>query len=147
MAGCPIIGLGSGRVSAAGRRPPDWTEGYWAEQSRPTTDLAEAGPASDYECRYCAGGAVLASWEMEADPRSEKAGHMARSIEQERAQLEADEQRLNERRKQLADRERSELLKEVERSGLMKADPAQFSAIIGAIKKLGIAETVKRLTA
>mgnify|MGYP003335118954 CR=1 FL=1 len=72
---------------------------------------------------------------------------MARSIEQERAQLEADEQRLNERRKQLADRERSELLKEVERSGLMKADPAQFSAIIGAIKKLGIAETVKRLEA
>ena len=84
---------------------------------------------------------------MEADPRSEKAGHMARSIQQERAQLEADEQRLNERRKQLADRERSELLKEVERSGLMKADPVQFSAIIGAIKKLGIAEAVKRLTA
>jgi hypothetical protein len=44
---------------------------------------------------------------------------MARSIEQERAQLEADEQRLNERRKQLADRERSGLLKEVEKSGLM----------------------------
>ena len=72
---------------------------------------------------------------------------MARSIEQERAQLEADEQRLNERRKQLADRERSGWLKEVEKSGLMKADPAQFNAIIGAIKKLGIDETVKRLTA
>jgi hypothetical protein len=51
--------------------------------------------------------------------RSEKACRMARSIEQERAQLEADEQRLNERRKQLADRERSGLLKEVEKSGLM----------------------------
>ena len=72
---------------------------------------------------------------------------MARSIEQERKQLEAEEQRLSERRKQLAERERSDRLKEVEKSGLMKADPVQFSAIIGAIKKLGIAETVKRLTA
>ncbi|PZU05734.1 MAG: hypothetical protein DI606_19145 [Sphingobium sp.] len=72
---------------------------------------------------------------------------MARSIEQERKQLEAEEQRLSERRKQLAERERSDRLKEVERSGFMKADSAQFTGILEAIRILGTTETLKRLTA
>ena len=72
---------------------------------------------------------------------------MARSIEQERKQLEAEEQRLSERRKQLAERERSDRLKEVEKSGLMKVDSAQFTGILEAIRKLGATETLKRLTA
>ena len=47
---------------------------------------------------------------------------MARTIEQEREQLAAEGRKLEERRRQLAERERSELLKEVEKSGLLKGD-------------------------
>lgn len=72
---------------------------------------------------------------------------MALSIEQERQQLEAEEQRLADRRKKLLERERAERLKLVEQSGLLKADGAQFESIMTAIKKLGIEEVDKRLTA
>ena len=72
---------------------------------------------------------------------------MALSIEQERAQLEAEEQRLADRRKRLNDRERTERLKSVEQSGLLKADGARFDRIMSAIKKLGIEEAARRLTA
>jgi hypothetical protein len=72
---------------------------------------------------------------------------MALSIDQERAQLEAEEQRLAERRKKLNDRERTERLKAVDQSGLLKADGARFDSIMSAIKKLGIEEADKRLTA
>ena len=51
---------------------------------------------------------------------------MARSIEQERNQLLADEQRLAERRKQHDERVRTELMKDIEKSGLLKAEPEQF---------------------
>lgn len=72
---------------------------------------------------------------------------MALSIEQERQQLEAEEQRLADRRKKLLERERTERLKLVEQSGLFKADGAHFESIMTAIKKLGIEEVDKRLTA
>lgn len=72
---------------------------------------------------------------------------MALSIEQERQQLEAEEQRLADRRKRLNERERTERLKAIEQSGLLKADGGRFDSIMGAIKKLGIEEADKRLTA
>jgi TPP-dependent indolepyruvate ferredoxin oxidoreductase alpha subunit len=72
---------------------------------------------------------------------------MALSIEQERQQLEAEEQRLADRRKKLNERERSERLKLVEQSGLLKADGARFEAVMKALKTLGIEEAEKRLTA
>lgn len=72
---------------------------------------------------------------------------MALSIEQERQQLEAEEQRLADRRKKLNERERSERLKLVEQSGLLKADSARFEAVMKALKTLGIEEAEKRLTA
>lgn len=72
---------------------------------------------------------------------------MARTIEQERAQLEADEKKLGERRRQLAERARAELMKEVEKSGLVKGDPEQVRAILDAVKAMGVAEVAKRLTA
>ncbi len=72
---------------------------------------------------------------------------MARTIEQEREQLAAEERKLGERRRQLAERERLELLKEVEKSGLLKGDGEQIRSILAAIKSLGVAEAVKRLAA
>jgi hypothetical protein len=72
---------------------------------------------------------------------------MALSIQQEREQLEAEEQRLADRRKKLNERERNERLKAVEQSGLLKADGPRFESIMGAIRKLGIEEADKRLTA
>ena len=71
---------------------------------------------------------------------------MALSIEQERQQLEADEQRLADRKRRLNERERAERLKVFDQSGLMKADGARFDAVMKAIKALGIEEAEKRLT-
>ena len=71
---------------------------------------------------------------------------MALSIEQERQQLEADEQRLVDRRKKLAERERAERLRLIDQSGLMKADGAIFEALMQAFKTHGIEEAAKRLT-
>lgn len=71
---------------------------------------------------------------------------MALSIEQERLQLEAEEQRLADRKRRLIERERAERLKVIDQSGLMKADGARFDAVMKAIKGLGIEEAEKRLT-
>lgn len=72
---------------------------------------------------------------------------MALSIEQERQQLEAEEQRLADRRKKLLERERTERLKLVDQSGLLKADGVRFESIMTAIRKLGVDEADKRLNA
>ena len=56
----------------------------------------------------------LSSSYPEAGNTSGKGTTMARTIEEERAQLAAEAKKLDERRRQLAERERSELLKEVE---------------------------------
>lgn len=71
---------------------------------------------------------------------------MALSIEQERQQLEAEEQRLADRKKKLNERERAERLKVIDQSGLMKADGARFDAVMKALRALGIEEAEKRLT-
>lgn len=71
---------------------------------------------------------------------------MALSIEQERQQLEAEEQRLADRRKKLNERERAERLKLIDQSGLMKADGAKFETVMKALKALGIDEAEKRLS-
>lgn len=72
---------------------------------------------------------------------------MALSIEQERQQLEADEAKLADRRKKLLERERTERLRAIDQSGLMKVDGATFEGIMKAIKRLGLDEVAKRLTA
>lgn len=71
---------------------------------------------------------------------------MALSIEQERQQLEADEQRLADRRKRLGERERTERLKLIDQSGLIKADGTRFDSVMKAMKALGLEEAEKRLT-
>lgn len=79
---------------------------------------------------------------------------MARTIEKERAQLDAElalleagRQKLNQRRRELAERERAELMKEVEKSGLLKGDAEQVRSILGAVKSKGVAEVAKLLAA
>ncbi|WP_291550489.1 hypothetical protein [Bosea sp. (in: a-proteobacteria)] len=72
---------------------------------------------------------------------------MARTLEQERAALAQDEQRLADRRKQLEDREREEAIRACERSGLLKLDPRRLESLAKRIRTLGLDEVEKRLTA
>lgn len=72
---------------------------------------------------------------------------MPLSLEQERAQIQADEKRLSDRKRKLADKEKAELLKLVDQSGLSKLEPARLAALMERIKTLGVEDVEKRLAA
>ncbi len=72
---------------------------------------------------------------------------MPLSLEQERAQIQADEKRLSDRKRKLADKEKTELLKLVDQSGLSKLEPARLAALMERIKTLGVDDVEKRLAA
>ncbi|MDT7533054.1 hypothetical protein OVY48_06335 [Sphingobium sp. SA2] len=72
---------------------------------------------------------------------------MARTLEQERAAIEEDARRLEERRQKLADKEREQMIQAVEKSGLLKLAPKRLDELVGKIRKLGIEEVEKRLAA
>ncbi len=72
---------------------------------------------------------------------------MPLSLEQERAQIQADEKRLSDRKRKLADKEKAELLKLVDQSGLSKLEPARLAALMERIKTLGVEGVEKRLAA
>lgn len=72
---------------------------------------------------------------------------MPLSLEQERAQIQADEKRLSDRKRKLADKEKTELLKLVDQSGLSKLEPARLAALMERIKTLGVEDVEKRLAA
>lgn len=72
---------------------------------------------------------------------------MPGSLEQERAAIAADEQRLNERRKKLSDREKGERQKLLAKSVLVKLDHDQLNKLLGRMKSLGLEEVEKRLAA
>ena len=69
------------------------------------------------------------------------------SVERERAAIEADEQRIIERRKKLVERERAQLAKMIDDAGLMKVEPDRLSTLLKKMKTLGIDEVEKRLAA
>lgn len=69
------------------------------------------------------------------------------SVERERAAIEADEQRIIERRKKLIERERAQVAKMIDDAGLMKVEPERLSTLLKKMKILGIDEVEKRLAA
>ena len=70
---------------------------------------------------------------------------MARSIEKERADIEAEELRLAERKRQLGEREAEEVLGILKRSPLLRVGPARAKGLIDRLAKLGIDEVERRL--
>lgn len=69
------------------------------------------------------------------------------SFEQEKAAIAAEEKRLAERRKKLAEREDAERLKAIGKSVLAKLDRERLDTLLQRIKALGIDEVEKRLAA
>src|SRR3546814_17818282 len=72
---------------------------------------------------------------------------MARTLEQERAAIETEARKLEERRRSLADREREQAIQPIDKGGLLKLETGQLARLVGRIMFLGIAEVEKRLTA
>ena len=72
---------------------------------------------------------------------------MPRTLEQERAAIEAEQQRLAGRMKVLEDKEREVAIATVERSGLLKVEGKRLTSLMDRIRTLGIDEVQKRLGA
>ncbi|WP_176593196.1 hypothetical protein [Sphingobium sp. EM0848] len=70
---------------------------------------------------------------------------MARTLEQERAAIEAEQQKLAGRMKALEDKEREVAIATVERSGLLKVEGKRLTSLMDRIRTLGIDEVQKRL--
>lgn len=67
------------------------------------------------------------------------------SVEQEKAAIAAEEQRLADRRKKLVERETSERLKAIGRSPLAKLDNERLDTLLKRMKELGMDEVESRL--
>ena len=65
---------------------------------------------------------------------------MAKDLDKERAAVAADEARLAERKKQLAEMERDASLKAIERAGLLKLSSENREALLARVRKLGFEE-------
>jgi hypothetical protein len=72
---------------------------------------------------------------------------MARTLEQERAAIEGEARKLEERRQKLVDREREQAIQTVEKAGLLKLDSKRLAQLLERIRTLGIDEVEKRLIA
>lgn len=72
---------------------------------------------------------------------------MVKGLDKERAAIAAEEAKLAERKKQLADKEREASIKAIEKAGLMKLSPDDLEALLARISKLGIEEVQRRLAA
>ena len=72
---------------------------------------------------------------------------MAKSLDDERAAIAADEERLADRRKRLAERERDAALAALDKAGLLKLPLDRIEAFVAQVKKLGFEEVTKRLAA
>ncbi|WP_176599283.1 MULTISPECIES: hypothetical protein [Sphingobium] len=70
---------------------------------------------------------------------------MARTLEQERAAIEEEQQKLAGRMKALEDKEREVAIATVERSGLLKVEGKTLTGLMDRIRTLGIDEVQKRL--
>lgn len=72
---------------------------------------------------------------------------MAKTLEDERAALAAEEAKLEERRRDLAEREKAQAIALIEKAGFLKVVPSRFAALVDRMKKLGFDEVEKRLGA
>lgn len=69
------------------------------------------------------------------------------NLDKERAAIAAEENRLAERKKKLAEREQEERAKLIGKSVLVKLDQQRLEVVLGRMKSLGIEEVEKRLMA
>ena len=69
------------------------------------------------------------------------------NLEKERAAIAAEESRLAQRKKKLAEREFAERSKVIGKSVLVKLEQERLAALLARMKFLGIAEVEKRLMA
>ncbi len=72
---------------------------------------------------------------------------MARTLEQERAAIEEEARRLDDRRQRLEEKEREAAIQTIEKTGLLKLDSKRLGGLVSRIRALGIEEVEKRLTA
>lgn len=72
---------------------------------------------------------------------------MARTLEQERAAIEQDARKLDERRQRLEEKEREAAIQAIDKAGLLRLDGQRLSDLLGRIKALGMEEVEKRLAA
>lgn len=71
---------------------------------------------------------------------------MAKGLESERRQIEAEEAKIKERRKRLEQLERADVKKRLEKSTLAKLPAAQLDQLLASVKTLGMPEVLKRLS-
>ena len=70
---------------------------------------------------------------------------MAKGLDSERRQIEAEEAKLKQRRERLADMEKAEVVKRLAKSPLSRLSADQIDSLSTALKTQGIAEVLKRL--
>ena len=70
---------------------------------------------------------------------------MAKGLDSERRQIEAEEAKLKQRRERLADMEKAEVVKRLAKSSLSRLSADQIDSLSTALKTHGIAEVLKRL--
>ena len=71
---------------------------------------------------------------------------MAKGLESERRQIEAEEAKLKQRRNRLEQLERADLMKRLEKSPIAKLPNAQLDQLLASVKTLGMPEVLKRLS-
>ena len=71
---------------------------------------------------------------------------MARTLEQERAAIDADARMLEQRRQKLEAREREQAIQAIEKTGLLKLESKRLTALLQRMRTLGFDEVEKRLT-
>lgn len=72
--------------------------------------------------------------------------NMARTLEQERAAIEEDARKLDDRRQRLEMRERDQAIQAVEKAGILKLELKRLAQMLERIRALGIDEVEKRLS-
>ena len=70
---------------------------------------------------------------------------MAKGLDSERRQIEAEEAKLKQRRERLAEMEKAEVVKRLAKSPLSRLSSDQIDSLSAALKTHGIAEVLKRL--
>src|SRR3546814_20395956 len=72
---------------------------------------------------------------------------MARTLEQERAAIEKDVRKLEERRQRLEEKEREAAIQAIEKTGLLKLETKRLGNLLGPIRSLRIDAVETRMTA
>src|SRR3546814_11746753 len=69
---------------------------------------------------------------------------MARTLEQERAAIETDVRKLEERRQRLEEKDRESAIQAIEKTGLHKLETKRLGTLLGRVRRRGLDEVEKR---